>query len=57
MNDVAMSSIQIWLAALQVGSALAASVPYIAPIASLLLQILTMRDPRLETFPSDKAVF
>lgn len=37
-HDVAMSSIQISLAALQVGSALATTIPY---IASLLLQVLT----------------
>ena len=48
-NDVAMSSIQTSLAALQVGSALVATVPYIALIASLLLQILTMRDARPTT--------
>ena len=46
-NDVATSSIQTSLAALQVGSALAAKVPYIAPIAGLLLQVLTMQDVRL----------
>ena len=46
-NDVAISSIQTSLAALQLGSALAASVPYIAPIAGLLLQVLTMRDVRI----------
>ncbi|KAH9051387.1 hypothetical protein EDB83DRAFT_1309191 [Lactarius deliciosus] len=43
-NDVAMSAIQTSLAALKEGSALAARVPYISPIAGLLLQVLTMRD-------------
>jgi hypothetical protein len=48
-DDVAMTAIQASLAALQVGSAWAAQVPYIAPIAGLLLQVLTMRDARLTT--------
>jgi hypothetical protein len=48
-DDVAMTAIQTSLAALQVGSAFAAKVPYIAPIAGLLLQVLTMRDARLTT--------
>jgi len=43
-NDVATSAVQTSLAALQEGSALAAKLPYISPIAGLLLQVLTMRD-------------
>ncbi|KAN0132297.1 hypothetical protein V8E53_009897 [Lactarius tabidus] len=43
-NDVSMNAIQISLAALQEGSALAANFPYVAPIAGLLLHALTMRD-------------
>ncbi|KAH9009314.1 hypothetical protein EDB84DRAFT_1204198 [Lactarius hengduanensis] len=39
-----MSAIQTSLAVLKDGSALAAELPYIAPIAGLLLQVLTMRD-------------
>ncbi|KAI9451693.1 hypothetical protein BJY52DRAFT_92279 [Lactarius psammicola] len=43
-NDVAMGVIQTSLAALKEGSSLAAKLPYIAPIAGLLLRALTMRD-------------
>jgi len=43
-SDVAMSTIQTSLAVLQAGSSLAAKLPFIAPIAGLLLQVLTMRD-------------
>ncbi len=50
-DDVAMSAIQISLAVLKEGSTLAARLPYIAPIAGLLLQALTMRDARLTYFP------
>ena len=46
-NEVAMSAIQTSLVALQLGSALASKLPYISPIAGLLLQVLTMRDARL----------
>ena len=46
-NEVAMSAIQTSLAALQLGSAFASRLPYISPIAGLLLQALTMRDVRL----------
>ncbi|KAI9449288.1 hypothetical protein BJY52DRAFT_1420066 [Lactarius psammicola] len=49
-NDVAMGTVQTSLAALKEGSALAARLPYIAPIAGLLLQPLTMRDARLTHF-------
>ncbi|KAF8268858.1 hypothetical protein EI94DRAFT_1726702 [Lactarius quietus] len=43
-SSVGMGAIQTSLAALQVGSAFAAKIPYIAPVAGLLLQTLTMRD-------------
>ncbi|KAF8258179.1 P-loop containing nucleoside triphosphate hydrolase protein, partial [Lactarius quietus] len=43
-SSVAMGAIQTSLAALQVGSTFAANIPYIAPVAGLLLQTLTMRD-------------
>ena len=43
-GDVAMNGIQTFLAALKDGSALVAKVPYISPMAGLLLQTLTMRD-------------
>ena len=43
-SDVAMNAIQTSLAALKDGSALVANVPYISPIAGLLLQTLKMRD-------------
>ena len=39
-----MGAIQTSLAALQVGSAFATNIPFIAPVAGLLLQALTMRD-------------
>ncbi|KAF8264656.1 hypothetical protein EI94DRAFT_441388 [Lactarius quietus] len=39
-----MGAIQTSLAVLQAGSALASKLPFIAPIAGLLLQALTMRD-------------
>jgi hypothetical protein len=43
-DDIAMSAIQTSLAVLQQGSSLATHLPFIAPIAGLLLQALTMRD-------------
>jgi hypothetical protein len=42
-----MSAIQTSLAVLQQGSSLATQLPFIAPIAGLLLQALTMRDVRI----------
>ncbi|KAI9451676.1 hypothetical protein BJY52DRAFT_1190802 [Lactarius psammicola] len=51
-DDVAMGAIQTSLTALREGSSLVAKLPYIAPIAGLLLQALTMRDACLiHTFP------
>jgi hypothetical protein len=52
-DDVAMNAIQTALAALKEGSSLAAKFPFIAPIAGLLLQALTMRDVRVTHIPSD----
>ncbi|KAH9036412.1 hypothetical protein EDB84DRAFT_1482867 [Lactarius hengduanensis] len=53
-GDISMGTIQTSLAALKEGSALATNVPFIAPIAGLLLQALTMRDARVTyTFPDD----
>ncbi|KAF8258924.1 hypothetical protein EI94DRAFT_1814322 [Lactarius quietus] len=43
-EDIAMSAIQTSLAVLMEGSSLATKLPFIAPIAGLLLQALTMRD-------------
>ncbi|KAF8269822.1 hypothetical protein EI94DRAFT_897032 [Lactarius quietus] len=43
-DHIAMSAIQTSLAVLQEGSSLASKLPFIAPIAGLLLQALTMRD-------------
>ena len=43
-GDVAMNAIQTSLAILKDGSTLGANVPYISPIAGLLLQTLKMRD-------------
>jgi len=48
-----MSAIQTSLAVLKEGSSLATKLPYIAPIAGLLLQALTMRDARLTLIFSD----
>ena len=55
-NEVAMSAIQTSLAALQLGSALASKLPYISPIAGLLLQVLTMRDVRVIHISSDSPI-
>jgi len=42
-GDVAMGIIETSLAALKEGSALVAHVPFIAPVAALILQALQMR--------------
>ncbi len=47
--DVAMSVIETSLAALKEGSALIAQVPFVGPVAGLILQALQMRGVR---FPS-----
>jgi hypothetical protein len=52
-DDTAMNAIQTSLAILQAGSSLASKLPFIAPIAGLLLQALTMRDARIPYIPSD----
>ncbi|KAH9172449.1 hypothetical protein EDB89DRAFT_2229397 [Lactarius sanguifluus] len=49
-KDVTLSAIQKSLAALKEGSAFAAKLPYLTPIAGLLLQALTMRDARVTYF-------
>ena len=46
-GDLAMSTLETSLLALKDGTALAAKLPYVAPIAALLLQALTMRDVRV----------
>ncbi|KAH9030789.1 hypothetical protein EDB85DRAFT_2146521 [Lactarius pseudohatsudake] len=45
-DDITMNVIQTSLALLKEGSSLATKFPFIAPIAGLLLQALTMRDAR-----------
>ena len=52
-DDVAMNAIQTSLAVLMAGSSLASKLPFIAPIAGLLLQVLTMRDVRVTYISSD----
>jgi hypothetical protein len=49
-TDTAMSTIRTALAALKEGSALAARIPYISPIAGLLLQALAMQDVCVRVF-------
>ena len=56
-DDVAMNTIQTLLAALKEGSSLATKLPFIAPVAGLLLQALTMRDVRLTHISSDGLMF
>ena len=52
-----MSAMKTSLAALQVGSAFATKIPYIAPIAALLLQALTVRDASYSCIPSYNLLF
>jgi hypothetical protein len=49
-SDTAMSATRTALAALKEGSALVARIPYISPIAGLLLQALAMQDVRVRVF-------
>jgi hypothetical protein len=56
-GDIAMSAIKTSLAALQVGSAFAAKIPYIAPVAGLLLQALAMREASPSCISSPNHVF
>ncbi len=51
-----MSAIQTSLAVLKEGSALATKLPYIAPIAGLLLQALAMRDACIKHISSDNVL-
>ena len=46
-----MSAIQTALAVLMEGSSFATKLPFITPIAGLILQALTMRDARVPRFP------
>ena len=57
LGDVAMSTIQTSLATLQVGSTFAAKIPYIAPVAGLLLQALAMREASPLCISSSNQVF
>ena len=45
-RDLAMGVIETFLAALQAGSSLVTNVPFISPVASLILQALKMRGVR-----------
>ena len=56
-DDVAINAIQTALAAIKEGSSLATKLPFIAPIAGLLLQALTMPDVRLSHIFSDGPMF
>ena len=51
-----MGAIQTSLAVLMAGSSLASKLPFIAPIAGLLLQALTMRDVSLTYVSSAKSL-
>ena len=48
-KDVAMGVIETSLAALQTGSALVTNVPFIAPVAGLIIQALQMRGVRFRS--------
>ena len=48
-KDVAMGVIETSLAALQTGSALVNNVPFIAPVAGLIIQALQMRGVRFRS--------
>ena len=51
-DDISMNAIETSLAILQEGTTLASKLPFIAPIAGLLLQALTMRDARVSHISS-----
>jgi hypothetical protein len=55
-DDIAMNAIQMSLAVLVTGSSLASKLPFISPIAGLLLQALTMRDARVPYISSDNVL-
>ena len=52
-DDIVMNAVQTSLAVLVTGSSLASKVPFIAPIAGLLLQALTMRDASVPYISAD----
>ena len=56
-DDTAMSAIQTALAVLMEGSSFATKLPFITPIAGLILQALTMRDARVPQISYDNSVF
>ena len=49
-DDISMNAIEASLAIIQEGTSLASNLPFIAPIAGLLLQALTMRNARATRF-------
>jgi hypothetical protein len=51
-GDVAMGVLETSLAALQTGSALVSNVPFISPVAGLILQALQMRGVRFRLLSS-----
>ncbi|KAH8976657.1 hypothetical protein EDB92DRAFT_1927204 [Lactarius akahatsu] len=55
-DDITMGAIQTSLEALKEGSSLATELPFIAPIAGLLLQALTMRDARVTHISFDNVL-
>jgi len=50
-GDTAMSAIEMSLTALKEASALAERIPFIAPVAGLLIQAITMRDASVPLLP------
>ena len=56
-DDTAMSAIQTALAVFMEGSSFATKLPFITPIAGLILQALTMRDARVPQISYDNSVF
>ena len=50
-DGTSINTIKTSLAALKEGSALASRIPYISPIAGLLLQALAIRDVSVRLFP------
>ena len=55
-DDIAMNAIQTSLAVIVTGSSLASKVPFVAPIAGLLLQVLTMRDASVPYISTDNGL-
>jgi hypothetical protein len=56
-DDTAMSAIQTALAVIMEGSSFATKLPFITPIAGLILQALTMRDVRVPQISYDSPIF